>query len=335
MMKGSRIMVVGALLLLAFHSLPGHAAKLVQPPIKEFFKERNQVAVLELNAIDHQGGRGEFKRVKDLWGETPKHISIKVPDDLIADLDEDERYVVAYSRFRKHPMLRDVIEENPDGPSVLSAFVVRHALFNDSSELRYLVRELQQHDDDINQKKVLSRLLAMIDEEEGRTRTLAVFEFNMRSPFYAQGLRKKHIKTLQQIIESHRLTSEEEEFLLRSSRQFPAQYKADWIPPHCRQRIAEYGNQYDLGSFVPLLIKTCASLLATEQDANDIQRLASLLYSNSPGVGKSAFKALIAIDPQQTIAIARQTVNQDGEIKPHMETERVLRAYLNEFDRPE
>ncbi|GAB4192539.1 MAG: hypothetical protein Tsb002_22290 [Wenzhouxiangellaceae bacterium] len=321
-----RVLTVRSLLLVLLLTLSstGFAAKMVQPPIQDLLKERYQISVLELQAIDRQAGKAEFEQVTDLWQETDDEITLNLPPYLLEEITAGERYIVAHSRFRKHPILRDVIQLNPDGPAVVEAFVVRHGLFDDSRELRYLFREFQ--DEEPNARKIVARLLDLLEESDGRTRTLAAFQFQMSQPLYDDGLRSRQLRQLQEIIASNRLSAEEEEFLLSASPHFPATLETDWIADHCRQRMRQHGSEYELTSFIPLLVKTCTGIVAASGGGDDVPLFSGLLYSNAPGVAKAAMQALIDVAPQQADDILNRALASGQPL--HSESARVIRAYL-------
>lgn len=305
------------------------AAKLIQPPIQDMFKERNQIAVLELKSINKEEARGEFSKVKDLWGESPDQISIKIGSKWVERLQPGQRYIIGYSEFRKHPLLRDEIQPNPDGAAVLHPYVVTDAIFDDSEALRDLIRAHQKEKKKASQ--ILSMNLDLLTQSEANTRLLAAFQFQMSSDMYADGLKDKHLKQVQESLTSGKLTAEESEFLVRAAQYFPDGKRPDWIADYCRKTVEEHASPYDLQSFVPLLVKTCTTTLGKDGNKEDLPRLSKLLLTNSPGVAKGALRAIEALAGEETPQLIANVLKDNPMV--HGETQGILSTYLYEYSK--
>lgn len=305
------------------------AAKFVQPPIQDLFKERNQVTVLEFKSVNQDESRATFSKVEDLWGTIDKkEIVLKVPKQWTDKFIEGEKYIIGHSLYRKHPLLRDEIQENPDGPSVLHPFVVDNAIFYDSKSLRYLFKELQDKEDP-NAGKVLTKTLDILENAKENTRLLAAFQFQMSKPLFEGGLKDKHLDQLQKILKAETLTPEEEEFIIRASDDFPASMQKDWLVDHCRHTVEKHKSPYDLQTFIPLLVKTCASVLGNRGGKEDMPRLIKLLTGNHPGVAKSALRAIKQHADEDTPKLIATLLKENPNL--HNETNGILQTFLYEF----
>lgn len=312
--------------LLLVAALPALAAKPVPPPIEDLLKQRNQVAVMRVVEVHEQKQQITLERIHDLWGLSPQQVTLQAPLDDLASINPGQEFIVAYSYKRKHPMLRDVIEDNPAGPYVVNAFIAGPAVFENSVELRFLFNELQK-DSEVKGNEVIKSLLTQIQQPHLRSRRLAVFEFVMRGDLFEEHLTRRHIKPYREILERGGLDAEMREFMLRASQAFPDRLRGRWIAEYCRRTIRRNGSQYDLASFVPLLTQTCVNLLAHYNSRRDIKLMEELLYSNNPGVAKAALRFLVEADEKQARTIASRVFTDERQV--HEETRRVLKAYLD------
>lgn len=305
------------------------AAKFVQPPIQDLFKERNQVTLLEFQSLDSKEKKASFKKVSDLWGELEEdEITLRVPKRWFERFEKGEQYIVGHSAFRKHPLLRDEIQRNPNGPSVIHPYVVDDAIFEDSKALRYLIGELQK-EEGYDAEKVLSKNLDLLNNSTNNTRLLAAFQFQMSKPFFEEGLNKKHLKQLKSSITKSDLTPEEEEFLIRATNDFPESMYQDWVTDRCRAHIDNTPTPYNLQSFVPLLVKTCASVIGKHGDESDFKRLTNLLITNHPGVSKGALRALEVQAKDETPQLIATLLKDNPNL--NNETHGILKTYLYEY----
>lgn len=319
-----RIFAIGTILALLLCSNNALAAHVIRAPIQDLLAPNNVIAVMRLSGFESHQTRGRFVTVQNLWGTAQDTVSIALGDPKNAKLTPGTRYIVAYSMLRKHPYYRDITEPDPGGAHLVEVNVAGRALFADSNRLRFLIQSLQAPNPE--PQPVLAALLDVISASDASTRLLAVFEFYMRQEMYAKGFTPELAKRYRALVEPKTLPAQEQEFLIRAWRFFPSRFRGKWITQTCRDSIQGNGIRYDLGSFIPLLMKTCAGLLGRNGAPTDLSLLSGLLKSNSPGVAKSALDALITLDPAAAESIATRALESGGAAS---ETQRAIRAYLH------
>jgi len=320
----SRTLLMAAVL--AVESGATFAAHVIRAPIADLLEPTNTVAVLRYQGRDQD--REQFHTVETLWGNARKEVSLQAIDALDQLLTSGQRYIVVYSLLRHHPRFRDITEPDPGGAHVVEVNVAGPALFEDHASLRFLFRALQKPHPPAG--KILSALLDLIGTSHGHTRLLASFEFYMRQELYAEGFTPALAQRYRGLVESGTLSPQEQEFMLHASRFFPNRFRLPWIAETCRKTIRDHPAQYDLGSFVPLLSKTCAKLLGENGAASDVALLSTRLYSNSPGVAKAALSAMTRLDASAALHVVRQARQSDG---IHPETRRTLDLWLQSLSK--
>ncbi len=317
------------LLLLSLVVLPlwiapaARAAKPMPPPLEVLTRGRNQVALMEV-AAKAEAPRVRFVKREDLWGETPEELTARTSPEAWQELEPGQVVVLGWSDIRKNPLLRDVLEEDPDGPRVLKLPGIGPALFEDSAEVRYLVTTWRQPDPE-PAAKVLAAVLAQMRRPVQRSRQLAVMELFTRKDLQ-EAFDDASLRALRDIL-SAELTPETRDFLLKTVLFLPQRWHGAWMAEAARQALAGVGAQLDLNSMMPSLVITSLHVLQRTGRAADAEPIRHLLVSNNPGVGKAALRTLDVLDPKIARAEGRKAM-AGSEL--HAETRRVLEIYLAE-----
>lgn len=317
--------IIFSVLTLAYWSsiAPVFAAKPVKPPIDDFYKDRYIVA--EFKALTQaDDGSVTLEKVADIWGYAKEKEILKFPKRESVVVEVGETYIVVFSYLRKHPIYRDVIEENPDGPTIIQG-LAGAAIYQSDEALKLLFKTAEKAHavgKIDNTEQVIDALLTLLaNEANSRERRLASFQFMLSDQLHTQ-LSAKQAKTYQALLQSQKLPSLEQQLLLSAARAMPLAQRKNWLVNLCRQTIDREGVEYDLVSYVPLKIKTCVRIISDEVAAEDADRLTALLYSNAPGVSKAALQALVSWNEQRALEIFRDVL--DGNQSVHSETQRVL-----------
>ncbi len=305
------------------------AAKPVKPPIDDFYKDRYVITEFKVKA---QSGDGilTLEKVLDIWGKAKPVEELKLPKRKSIPVQVGEKYIVVFSYLRKHPIYRDVIEENPDGPTIvhgLAGSAIYHSddalklLFNvsEKAHVNGLVKDTSQVIDAI--------FTLLLNDENPRERRLAAFQYMLSNDLHTQ-LNSKQTKTYRNLLISQELPDLEQELLLTAARAMPMKHRKKWLANLCRKTVDSEGAEFDLLSFVPLKVRTCIRIIEDEVDAKDVDRLTTLLYSNAPGVSKAALRTLISWNEEQAEEIFHQVLN--GNQPVHKETRRVLLTKTSE-----
>jgi hypothetical protein len=314
------------LLIMLSSFIPAYAAKPVKPPIEEFYKERYIIAEFKARS-QAQDGAVTLDKVADIWGEAKETETLKFPKRETVQIEPGEQYIVVYSYLRKHLLYRDVIEENPDGPTIVHG-LAGAAIYRTNDALRYLFSYPQKNKKQASSHDVIEAIFVqLLDEENTRERRLGVFQFMLSNDLRSQ-LSKKQAKTYRRLLSSQRLPDLEQELLLTAARELPEKQRKKWLVRLCRRTVDSAGVEYELTSLTPIKVRTCVRVIGDHVEDQDSERLTALLYSNAPGVSKAALSALVAWDSQQAISIFHKVL--DGDKPLHAETRRVLLAHVQQ-----
>ena len=77
------------------------------------------------------------------------------------------------------------------------------------------------------------------------------------------------------------------------------------------------------------MVKTCASILGTRGNKDDMPRLINLLTGNHPGVAKSAIRAMKLHADDETPRLIATLLKENPNL--HNETNGILQTFLYEF----
>ena len=302
---------------------PAFAAKPVKPPIDDFYKDRYVIAEFKAKA-QSDDGLITLEKVSDIWGRAKTTEVLKLPKRESVPVQVGEKYIVVFSYLRKHPIYRDVIEENPEGPTIVHG-LAGAAIYRSDVALKYLFNVAEKAHvtnqvDDAGQ--VIDAILTLlIDDEKPRERRLAAFQFMLSNDLHKQ-LNTKQTKAYRNLLKSQELPDLEQELLLTAARAMPMKQRKKWLVNLCRKTVDSAGVEFDLLSLVPLKVRTCVRIIGDEVEDKDVDRLTALLYSNAPGVSKASLRTLVSWNEEQALEIFRQVLDSNQPV--HTETRRVL-----------
>ena len=319
----NRIRVLLSALLVMFVSLlcfDAFAAKPVPPPIEELFNKHYQVAIVEFKSA-LKDNQYQFKKVSDISGQSADEVTIRSSSKIDFDFISGEKYLVGYTKMRRQRFKRKLYEEDPQGARFVRLAVVKEAVFDVNNNIRLLFDEVKNNS---TSEKFIEALLLEMQNPKSANRGLALLEFNIRNDLYPQ-LSDKHLKTLAKIGSKRDLSDQQQELLLSSTSRFPKSFDGHWVAKTCRLTIKDYGSQYDLVTYRPLLVRSCTQLLARYGNEQDIELLSSLIDSNNPSVAKYAFNTIASFDVNKAAIIAKANVELSS---VHIETRSVLASFL-------
>jgi hypothetical protein len=168
------IPAVTAALLLAC-ALPARAERLESPLELMYAPDNMLVAgkLIEINPV----GRIVIERKDVLSGKTrpPEKIDARVPNEVMGELKTGERYVIAYSLFRRDPRQPTRLSANPDGAVVLVSPGIEPALFRDTPTIRAILKAgSTEHGRE--SRRLLDLLLAALNGDDAQLQNLAAGE---------------------------------------------------------------------------------------------------------------------------------------------------------------
>lgn len=182
---------LGALVLLSLFACAAFAAK-VKPPGAVLREATTSIASVEF-AENGVSGRMVFRRIEKLGGdaEIPELIDLAVPEELGRIVLPGERYLIAYTVFR-----REAEQIRPDrrGAQLLVTPGLEPALLRDSPENRAIIA-WKAGDDAAEVKARLPELLALLDAEDPQLQNFALSEIVLR-PQLTEALDARSRKTL-------------------------------------------------------------------------------------------------------------------------------------------
>ena len=130
-------LVVAASLLFA---MPARAERLESPLELMYGDDAVIVAgkLVDINPV----GRIVIEPKEILWGRTrpPEKLDIRIPNVFLNDVKNGERYVVAYSMFRRDPRNPTGMVTNRDGAVAIVSPGIEPAVFRDAPAIRAILK---------------------------------------------------------------------------------------------------------------------------------------------------------------------------------------------------
>ncbi len=316
-----RSLVIPALLAVQCASIAG--AGLVPAPSQELAKSRNRVVVAEVRAkMPPEHVRFSVREV--LSGESPEVVTVRLRPAAFAEVCLGETYVLGYSTLRKNPLLRDVWEEDPDGPKAVRLPLAEDALLTDTAEVRRLLAAAGPQAQPADPARLLADLLTQLQRPHGRTRRMAIFELFAR-PDLRAAIGAAELEVLEGAARSRKLAPEERDYLLKTWLLLPEARRGTGMVMASRGILDAFGPEVDLTSTVPTLLHTAIMVLERAGGPADLPRLARHLRSTNPSVAEKAHKTMDALDPAAALAAARRALAGD---ELHAQTRKLLEPYV-------
>lgn len=180
------------LALLSLFACAAFAAK-VKPPGAVLREATTSIASVEF-AENGPSGRMVFRRIEKLGGdaEMPELIDLAVPEELRRIVLPGERYLIAYTIFRREA---EQIRADRRGAQLLVSPGLEPALLRDSPENRAILA-WRAGDDAAAVKARLPELLALLDAQDPQRQNFALSEIVLR-PQLTEALDTRSRKTLQ------------------------------------------------------------------------------------------------------------------------------------------
>ena len=318
--------LLSAFLLLATVS-PELLAKALGPPVEDLLGASERVRIVVANAREKTGpDKIRFDVSERLSGEAPDEVVIRTDERTFADVTVGTSYVVAFSYLRKDRMFRKGWEEDPEGPSTVSTMGLgTTALFEATPELKYLFSAGADSNPD-GAARLVDALLDVVAQEDTRGRGLAVEELSLRGDLTGQ-MEAAQAEKLKSVLQDVELGPRHHDLFLQAALRVSPELTTPWLFEELRRIIIWHGTQYDLGTFVPTLMRTAALGLKEAGDPSDIGLLSLLLYANHPGVSKAALASMAHLDRAAAAAKADQALDRGWILD---ETRGALTRFLDE-----
>jgi len=284
------------------------AARL-QPPSVSLTGQENIVVVA--TAVERtEDQRILFKRRQTLHGESAKKIQVRMDEQTLTEVELGRTYILGYTLLQRLPQF---YAPDPQGARLVMVPAVGEALLEDTPELRWLLRA-RGRPQEPEGRDVLEVILAQIQSPDVPSRHFVLAELVLR-PDLLNSLKEQDLEILRTTLESDQLDPLSNDYLLRALRPLGGRQDTTWLADGCRTVLESNPAELDLASFAPALVKVAAEILGDWGQPEDIPLLSRHLYSNNPGVGKAALKAMVALDPVQTRAQAEKALEL-GDLQP-------------------
>jgi hypothetical protein len=322
-MRNTVCLLAGLLAVAVTQATP--AAKKLGPPIEDLQSTPDRIRIVVAEAKDKPDkGKIRFAITERLIGEAPEEVVLRTGQDSYFDVEPGQSYVVAWTYMRRNRGVIGGYEEDPAGPSTVTVLGLgATTIFEGTPEMRYLFSPGVVTDPNAADR-VIAALLTQMRRPDHRTRGLVIAELYLRKDL-TEKVSADQARSLQEILQAKDLDDQHRQLLYDTAVRVDPALTTPWLAEDMRNTIQQHGAQYDLRSFVPSLVISAAEGLQQRGNADDIELLGTLLYSNNPGVSKAALAAIDHFDPAAAKARGEQAM-KDGGI--HDETRRVLTRYL-------
>jgi hypothetical protein len=133
--------IAALLSLLSLLSMQPARAERLESPLELMYAPGNMIVAGPLVEIN-PAGRIVLERKDVLGGKDrpPDKVDVRVPKAVLGTLKTGDRYIVAYSLYRRDPRQAVGMALNPDGAVVLASTGIEPALFRDTPQTRAILK---------------------------------------------------------------------------------------------------------------------------------------------------------------------------------------------------
>lgn len=292
----------------------------LEPPSKFMKKDRYHSAVVKVVEVTDDG-RFKLEVIEELYGETPDGLIVRAEEGGRGWIEAGKTYVLGHTekpRRRSHKW-----DTDPAGPRVLGVPAVGLAVFENSEAMRTLVRA-HSEDAPLTDEKRLEAVLEQLASEDVLSRRFVLAELAL-DPELRALVGKSELEVLKTTVEAGDLDPIGLEYMMRASIPMVDSWGGGWIAAAGRKVARDNGAELDLVSPIPALLVVTFELLERAGEAEDAELARKHVGSNNPGVGKAAFKTMVALDEDLAAeATPGILANQDL----HPDTRRFVERYL-------
>ena len=156
-------------------TMPVRAQRVESPLELMYAPDASIVAgkLVEINPV----GRIVIEPKDLLWGKTkpPAKLDIRIPNDFLDDVKTGERYVVAYSLFRRDPRKAVGTVPNKEGALAIVSPGIEPAVFRDTPALRAILKA-GRSEEGRESRKLADLMLNALQGDDGQLQYLAAGE---------------------------------------------------------------------------------------------------------------------------------------------------------------
>lgn len=279
------------------------SAQILGPPIESLQNAADRVRIVIAKAGQSPGpGKASFSVLEALSGGGPDELVLRMNPDTSENVHPGEAYIAAWSYLRRNRGVVGGWEEDPEGPSLVPVIGLgSDALFEATPEMQLLFSPGAVSDPQ-KSAQITDALLVQMERDHELSRGLVIMELYLRKDL-AGAMNAGQGEKLKGVIQTAELSPQHRDILLRAALNVPAESTSPWLAEEFRRLIIRHGSHYDLGSFIPGLVRTAARGLMQAGQPSDVELLDLLLYSNNPGVTQAALEAMDELDAE--VALTR------------------------------
>ncbi|MGA9341311.1 MAG: hypothetical protein WBV61_03130 [Rhodanobacteraceae bacterium] len=278
---------------------PARGGDKVEPPLEALYAAENTLVVGKLMEVK-PAGRLVFATDKQLGGKSPPpaRIDVRVPKSTLAQVKVGDRYIFAYSLYRRDSLRADRAIYNREGAVMLASPGLEPALFQDDRSTRAIL-SASRNSEAGESGRLLRLLLEALRGKDAALQNLAANEIAL-DPDLAPQLTPRDREVIERLVgNAHALPSARSALLLAASRD-PAHY-GDWWAKSSRKILATtptggYANGATDPSGLVLLAFEVLDLHKIELPSSALKRWVG---ADSPALAEKALLAMRRQSPAE------------------------------------
>jgi hypothetical protein len=298
------ILLVGATLI----APSAQAAEGMEPPLELMYAKQNMLVAGKLLEIK-PSGRLVFSFGELLSGQSPppEQIDVSVPGQTLQQVKIGRPYVFAYSLYKQDPERPEQLRVNPRGAVMLFALGIEPALFDDSRQLRSILKASQGKGESA-ERRLWKDLMKALTSKSPALRNLAANQIAM-DPELRELAGKRDQKAFKRLVLDQNTLPSARIALLVGSQRNPDEL-GDWWPDAARQILATTpvgGYASGTGDPGALVLSAFSMLEATGQEL-PTELVSRWVESDTPLASERALLALRRSNPSSERAAIRDAL---------------------------
>jgi len=317
----SNVLLIFAALVITLIGPEAMGGPRLEPPTTFMRHDRYRSAVVKVIAIQ-EDGRFQLEVLEQLFDETPDGLVVRAVGGAGDLIEVGGTYIIGHTDkpARRTPRW----DTDPAGSRILNVPAVGLAVFEHSNAMKTLVRA-HSADSPLSERQRLDAVIEQLGSADVQSRRFVLAELAL-APEIRALVGDSELETLRTALTTGELEPLAHDYLLRAARTMIGDWGGDWLAVDCRRLLASHGTELDLRSTTPSLLVTALETLEETGEAVDAELAGKHVPSNNPGVGKAAFSAMIALDPDLAIEAAPGYIANES---IHLDTRRYVQQAVD------
>ncbi|MEO7935890.1 MAG: hypothetical protein ABIR27_06505 [Dokdonella sp.] len=294
------------------------AAEGAEPPLEVLFAKQNMLVAGKLLEIN-PSGRLVFAMGERLSGQTtpPRRIDLRVPKQALAQAKIGTRYVFGYTLYTADMVKREMLRLNPAGPVMLMALGIEPAMFEDSRQLRSILRAGNEEEGAANeasrsdrersheQRRLWQRLMKALSGKDRALQNLAASQIVMDPEFRNLADKKDQEAFRKLALDSQAWPSARRTLLVGAWRQ--PDVIGDWGHDAAQQILetTPIGGYASMAQDPSELVLAAFNLLAATDSAMTPELVSRWIESETPLLAEKALLTIRQFEPTREHAAIR------------------------------